>query len=79
MLLLEFIKHIKTGSTGFRLVKMVKSIADYMEVPIVAEGVETEEQCRLLKEIGCNIIQGYYFSKPLTADEFESLQVRELG
>ncbi|MDO4860142.1 MAG: EAL domain-containing protein [Bacillota bacterium] len=76
---MEFIKNMKTGSTGFRLVKMVKSIADYMEVPIVAEGVETEEQCRLLKEIGCNIIQGYYFSKPLTADEFESLQVRELG
>ncbi len=37
----------------------------------IAEGVETEEQMLTLKELGCNAVQGYYFSKPLPADDFE--------
>jgi EAL domain-containing protein (putative c-di-GMP-specific phosphodiesterase class I) len=37
----------------------------------VAEGVETEEQYRTLKELGCDLVQGYYFSKPLPPEEFE--------
>jgi len=38
---------------------------------IVAEGVETKEQFKILKELGCDMIQGYYFSKPLLPNEFE--------
>ncbi len=38
---------------------------------IIAEGVETIEQSELLKSIGCDIIQGYYYSKPLSPDELE--------
>lgn len=37
---------------------------------VIAEGVETKEQLLLLKELECDLIQGYYFSKPLTADDF---------
>ena len=40
-------------------------------IPAVAEGVETAQQVSLLKSLGCDIIQGYYFSKPVSADEFE--------
>jgi EAL domain-containing protein (putative c-di-GMP-specific phosphodiesterase class I) len=35
---------------------------------IIAEGVETEEQAALLKEMGCDFAQGYHFSKPLPAE-----------
>ena len=42
-------------------------------MPVVAEGVETEEQYRLLKEMGCNVIQGYYFSKPLPPEEMDEM------
>jgi EAL domain-containing protein (putative c-di-GMP-specific phosphodiesterase class I) len=40
---------------------------------VVAEGVETQEQYELLKSFGCQVFQGYYFSKPVPAAEFEKL------
>jgi len=40
---------------------------------VVAEGVETKDQLSILKERGCDYIQGYYFSKPLPANEVEKL------
>ena len=36
-------------------------IARILEVPVIAEGVETKEQLEMLKQLGCDIIQGYYF------------------
>ncbi|MBP3267571.1 MAG: EAL domain-containing protein, partial [Ruminococcus sp.] len=45
---------------------------------VIAEGVETEEQMELLKKLGCDIIQGYYFSKPLSPEEFGALIEKEL-
>ncbi|NOG82508.1 MAG: EAL domain-containing protein [Planctomycetes bacterium] len=44
---------------------------------IVAEGVETEEQLNFLKQQDCDEIQGFLFSKPVTADEFEKLLVQD--
>ena len=54
-----------------RMISIVIDIADYLGVPVIAEGVETEEQYLALKKLGCTIIQGYYFSKPVPANEFE--------
>lgn len=42
-----------------------------LKVPVIAEGVETKTQLLMLKELGCALVQGYYFSRPLPADEFE--------
>ena len=53
------------------LVELVLDIAKYLEVPVVAEGVETEEELKMLKDAGCDIIQGYYFSKPIPPEEME--------
>ncbi len=50
-------------------IKMITNIGDH----VVAEGVETEEVLRLLEKQGCDLIQGYYFSKPLPRKEFEAL------
>lgn len=55
---------------NMKMLDIVIDIADCLEVPAIAEGVETEEQYLKLKESGCVLIQGYYFSKPLPADEF---------
>ena len=74
---MKFIRNMGAGPREFKLVKMVKDIADHMEVPTIAEGVETEEQYQMLKSMGCSIIQGYYFSKPVTAEKFEELIKKE--
>lgn len=60
------------GLALFVLVMLIVDIAVYLGVPVIAEGVETENQLRLLKNAGCDIVQGYYFSRPLPAAEFES-------
>ena len=57
------------GDTG--MIAIVIEIAEMLGVPVIAEGVETEEQMLALKEMGCDIAQGYYFSKPVPAEEFE--------
>lgn len=68
---MKFIQNVREGNKNFRMIELVLDIANYLSVPVVAEGVETEEQCRLLKQAGCSVIQGYYFSKPVPAEEFE--------
>ena len=48
-------------------------------IECVAEGAENEEQVRLLQQFGCNIIQGYFYSKPVTLDVFTSEFVEKQG
>ena len=66
-----FIRNIQPGNKEMKLVKLVLDIAKNLGVPVVAEGVETEEELKMLKEAGCDIIQGYYFSKPIPPSEME--------
>jgi EAL domain-containing protein (putative c-di-GMP-specific phosphodiesterase class I) len=68
---IEFIRNIEHDEKDLRLVELIVDIARYLGVPVVAEGVETESQLRLLKNAGCDLVQGYLFSRPLPADEFE--------
>lgn len=67
----SFIDHIKDGGHDLELVKIMIHIAHQFGLLVVAEGVEDEATCQLLKTLGCDYIQGYYFSKPLPAQEFE--------
>ena len=66
-----FIRNIEHSEKDIQLVALILGIAKSMNIPVIAEGVETEEQIRLLKDLGCQIVQGYYFSKPLHPKEFE--------
>lgn len=58
--------------------ELILDIASYLNVPVVAEGVETENQLNLLRQAGCDLVQGYYFSRPLPPEEFEALIQKEL-
>ena len=75
---MKFIQNVKQGKKDMRLIELIMDIAGYLKVPVVAEGVETEEQMLLLKEVRCDIIQGYYFSRPLPPEEFEKRAREEL-
>ncbi len=70
---MRFIRNICQSEKDLRMVELIIEIAEFLKVPVIAEGVETEEQYRLLKQIGCDIIQGYYFSKPVPPEEFNRL------
>ncbi len=71
----SFIDNIeKTGGTeekDIRLVELILDIAKSLRLDVVAEGVENEKQLDFLKKRGCEMVQGYYFSPPLPAGEFE--------
>lgn len=55
---------------GSSIIQCVLNLAKMLEIPVVAEGVETKEQYEYLKDSGCDVIQGYYFSKPVPKEEF---------
>jgi diguanylate cyclase (GGDEF)-like protein len=67
-----FIRNMCSNENGTALVKGIITMARSLGMEVIAEGVETEDQRNLLLELGCNFIQGYYFSKPLISDEFVS-------
>ena len=70
---MKFVRNICDNQRDYRLVGIMTEIARLLEVPVIVEGVETEQQLELLKKLGCDIIQGYYFSKPLPAEEITKL------
>jgi EAL domain-containing protein (putative c-di-GMP-specific phosphodiesterase class I) len=55
------------------IVDVIVNLSHKLGYKVVAEDVETKEQIELLKEMGCDIGQGYYFSKPVTAEKMEAL------
>lgn len=67
----EFISAITESDRDRLLVKSTISMIDMQSMDVVVEGVETAEQVDILLEAGCNVAQGYYFSKPINVDEFE--------
>jgi len=68
---MQFIRNAFKEKRNTRLLEIIIKLAEALNVPTIAEGVETLEQLSTLRSMGCDIAQGYYFSKPLPADEFE--------
>ena len=71
-----FIRSVFRENGNLRMLKVIVEIAETLSVPMIAEGVEKAEQLNTLREMGCAMVQGYYFSPPLPAAEFEKY-VRE--
>ena len=68
---MTFIRNAFGENKDVRMIELIIDIADYLHVPVVAEGVETIEQMTTLKALGCDLVQGYYFSKPVPPEEFD--------
>jgi len=69
----SFILGIAGSSSDQSIVQAIISLAGSLGMQTIAEGVETEEQCRLLESLGCHFAQGYLFSRPLPAAEIMPL------
>ena len=72
----SFVSGIGDSESDEALTCAVVALANRLGLEVVAEGVETEEQARVLIELGCQELQGYLFSKPLPAEECESFLER---
>lgn len=65
----SFISDVAVAGKAKSLAAVLINMAKVLDVQVVAEGVETQAQLQVLSELGCDFIQGYYFSKPLRADD----------
>ncbi len=70
---LRFMKSVNSEGRSANILNSIVSMAKWLDLPVVAEGVETKEQVEFLKSIGCNKGQGYYFAKPMPCKDFEEL------
>lgn len=71
-----FVKEANLHSRrGVTIIESIVNMAKMMGLPIVVEGIETEEQVRFLNNLGCRYAQGYYFYKPITREAFEELML----
>ena len=76
---MQFIRSMDKKQKVKEIIKMIINLAKVMDATTVAEGVETLEQYNFLKENGCDIIQGYYLSKPLPINDFDELIQKEFS
>ena len=74
---MQFIRNAFKERKDTRLLEIMIKLAEAFDLVSIAEGVETAEQVFTLKQMGCDIIQGYFFSRPLPADEFEKFITNE--
>ena len=73
----ELIDGIATNENSAQIVHAIIMIATALKLKTIAEGVESENQVRMLSALGCDEIQGYYYGKPVLPDEFEELYLNK--
>ena len=76
---MKFVRNMEESETDRRLIRLILDVANDLHIKTVAEGAETEGQVELLRDYGVNLVQGYYFSRPLPPEEFERLIEREIA
>ena len=66
----EFFRNVSDLNRANIVVRNIIDLAKSLDMKVVAEGIETEEQVKFLRTTECDLIQGYYYSKPISADDF---------
>jgi EAL domain-containing protein (putative c-di-GMP-specific phosphodiesterase class I) len=72
----SFVREATTDSTDAAIIMAIITLAQNLRMKVIAEGVETEDQLRLLRLLKCDEIQGYLFSRPLPPDVLIKLLVK---
>jgi len=73
-----FVRDIVPEKSGIAMISAMISLAHALNLQVVAEGVEEEAELNVLREHGCEYVQGYYFSKPLSVEDFTNLIVNSV-
>lgn len=76
---MKFIQNETAKSGNRSILNFIMGLARWMNLSVVAEGVETKGQLERLREIGCDYVQGYYFAKPMPCESFEALIQEKRG
>lgn len=74
----SFIRELATDSEYEKIISGIIGLAQSLNLEVVAEGLETAGQCGLLRSVGCDAGQGFYFSKPLTSEASLELLAKDL-
>lgn len=67
---MNFVKEDYNSDSGLIILEGIIKLLKSLRMTVIAEGVETKEQLQLLTRLGCDIIQGYYYSRPISMEEF---------
>ncbi|MBQ9059751.1 MAG: EAL domain-containing protein [Firmicutes bacterium] len=67
---MKFARQLTADEKSHKMIAIIMEIAEWLSVETIAEGVETKEQLEVFTSLGCDIVQGYFLSKPLSADRF---------
>ena len=70
---MAFLNKAKDEDRSKKILQMVIGLSNQLGMPVITEGVESEEQVKFLSEIGCDMFQGYYFARPMDVLSFEQL------
>ena len=73
----SFVRNLETDKDDIALSEAIIVMAHKLGLKVIAEGVETQGQKKILTEAGCDYAQGYLYSKPVPSEEFEALLMRE--
>ena len=74
----SFVRDAAQGAReAVAIVRAVIALATSLDMDTTAEGVETEGEHRMVRELGCTKVQGYYFGRPMPAEEAHALAVRD--
>jgi len=66
----SFVGRLTESDTNARVVQAIIALGKAMNLTVIAEGVETEQQLKLVSEFGCDLAQGFFIAKPMPEDEF---------
>ena len=66
----QFVTADITDPRHREVIRLIINMAKTLNIKVISEGIETKEQAELLYDLGCGIAQGYYFGKPVPAEEF---------
>jgi len=75
---MKFLEDFETSSRAGNILTSIVRMAQWLELAVIVEGVETKNQVNFLSNIGCDKIQGFYFARPMPASDFEAHIAKDL-